>query len=134
MLLSSTKNCCAFYWQHCLVPMCSNCEHGYYFARMLHGCCCWFCYHWSQSDSCRVTPELQRAFFLSILKNWELGFGKEIVQITTKSKSPQDCVLQEELQEETTIKKKKKKTFFQNFLYLKNKGTNICHLNLDLET
>ena len=28
----------------------------------------------------------------------------------------------------------KLKTILQNFLYLENKGSNICHLNLDLET
>ena len=26
------------------------------------------------------------------------------------------------------------KRFLHNFLYLENKGSNICHLNLDLET
>ena len=26
------------------------------------------------------------------------------------------------------------KTILQNFLYLENKGSNMCHLNLDLET
>ena len=33
-------------------------------------------------------------------------------------------------QEET----KKFKTILQNFLYLENKGRNICQLNLDLDT
>ena len=28
----------------------------------------------------------------------------------------------------------KLKTILQNFLYLENKGSNICHLNLDRET